>query len=150
FFTSFFTSMSLAAIAAVMLLTAPTEAQIQRDAQIQKGAQLQKAVKTSPSTKMPKAWTPTRTPDGQPDLQGVWTNATLTPFERPAEFAGKATITEQEAAAIEKRAGENRADRPPQAGDTGSYNQVFFDSGSTWLSTRQSSLVVDPPDGKVP
>src|ERR1700683_5337923 len=78
-----------------------------------------------------------RTPDGQPDLQGVWTNATLTPFERPAQLAGKATITEQEAAAIEKRASENRVDRAPQPGDPGSYNQVFFDSGTTWLSTRQ-------------
>jgi hypothetical protein len=83
-------------------------------------------------------------------LQGVWTNATLTPFERPAEFAGKATITEQEAAEIERRASENRVDRPPPPGDPGGYNQLFFDSGTTWLSTRQSSLVVDPPDGKVP
>jgi hypothetical protein len=91
-----------------------------------------------------------RTPDGQPDLQGVWTNATLTPFERPASMAGKATITAEEAAAFEKRASENRVDRPPRAGDTGSYNQVFFDGGTTWLSTRQSSLVVDPPDGRVP
>jgi len=91
-----------------------------------------------------------RTPDGQPDLQGVWTNATLTPFERPAQLAGKATITEQEAAAIEKRASENRVDRAPGSGDTGSYNQAFFDSGTTWLSTRQSSLVVEPSNGRVP
>jgi hypothetical protein len=91
-----------------------------------------------------------RTPDGQPDLQGVWTNATLTPFERPAQFAGKAIITEQEAAAIEKRASENRVDRAPGSGDTGSYNQAFFDSGTTWLSTRQSSLVVEPSNGRVP
>jgi hypothetical protein len=123
-----FTAGSLAAIATAILLTASAEAQIQ------------KAVKTPPSS---KAWTPTRTPDGQPDLQGVWTNATLTPFERPAEFAGKATITEQEAAEIERRASENRVDRPPPPGDPGGYNQLFFDS-------RQSSLVVDPPDGKVP
>ena len=125
----------LAAIAASILLAAPA------------GAQMQKAVKTSSST---KAWTPARTPDGQPDLQGVWTNATLTPFERPAEFAGRPTLTEQEVAAIEKRASENRVDRPPRPGDPGNYNQAWFDSGSTWLSTRQSSLVVDPPNGRVP
>ncbi len=50
-----------------------------------------------------KSWTPPRTPDGQPDLQGVWTNSTLTPLERPAELAGKAVLTEQEAADYVKR-----------------------------------------------
>jgi hypothetical protein len=126
---------TLRALAATILLIAPADAQIQ------------KAVKTSPAT---TTWSPTRTPDGQPDLQGIWTNATLTPFERPAALAGKATLTEQEAAAIENRASENRVDGPPRAGDTGSYNQAFFDSGTTWLSTRQSSLVVEPSNGKVP
>jgi hypothetical protein len=134
-FGSPLTSGSLAAVAAAILLVAPAAAQIQ------------KAVQTSSST---EAWTPTRTPDGQPDLQGVWTNATLTPFERPAEFAGRPTLTEQEVAAIEETANKNRVDRPPQPGDTGSYNQFWSDSGTTWLATRQSSLVVDPPNGKVP
>jgi hypothetical protein len=134
-FGSALASATLAAMAAAIMLIAPAEAQIQ------------KAVKTSAST---KTWSPTRTPDGQPDLQGIWTNATLTPFERPAALAGKATLTEQEAAAIENRASENRVDGPPRPGDTGSYNQAFFDSGTTWLSTRQSSLVVEPSNGKVP
>jgi hypothetical protein len=95
-------------------------------------------------------WTAPRTPDGQPDLQGVWTNATITPFERPAELAGKAFLTEQEAAALEHRSAENRVDRPPQPGDVGSYNQAWFDSGTKVLATRQTSMVVDPPDGRVP
>ena len=100
--------------------------------------------------KAPKAWTALKTVDGQPDLQGVWTNATITPFERPAELAGKAYLTEQEAATLERQAADNRVERPPKPGDVGSYNQAWFDSGTTVIGTRQTSLVVDPPDGKVP
>jgi len=96
------------------------------------------------------AWTPTRTPDGQPDLQGIWTNPTITPFERPADLAGKAVLTEQEAAQAEQRAADNRVDRPPSAGDVGNYNQFWFDSGTKVVATRQTSLVVDPPEGRVP
>ena len=99
----------------------------------------------------PPAWTMTRTPDGQPDLQGVWTNATLTPFERPGSMAGKAFLTEAEAAAIEKRTAENRAASDKFGPlESGSYNRFWFDDGTTVLSTRQTSLVVDPPDGRVP
>jgi len=97
-----------------------------------------------------KSWTPGRTADGQPDLQGVWTNPTITPFERPSELAGKAVLTEQEAAQIEKSAAQNRVDRAPAAGDVGNYNQFWFDSGTKVVSTHQTSLVVDPPDGRVP
>jgi hypothetical protein len=97
-----------------------------------------------------KPWTPGHTPDGQPDLQGVWTNPTITPFERPAELAGKATLTAAEAAALEKKAAQGRVDRPPVEGDVGTYNQFWFDSGTKVVSTRQTSLVVDPPDGRVP
>ncbi len=95
-------------------------------------------------------WTPARTPDGQPDIQGIWINPTITPFERPPELANKPTLTEQEAAEIEKKAAANRVDRPPQPGDPGSYNQAWTDSGTKVVSTRQTSLVVDPPNGRVP
>jgi hypothetical protein len=97
-----------------------------------------------------KTWTPSRTPDGQPDLQGTWTNATITPFERPKELAAKPTFTAEESAELEKRAAQNRVDRAPGNGDVGNYNQAWFDSGTKVLSTRQTSLVVDPPDGRVP
>src|SRR6516165_11411354 len=90
--------------------------------------------------KVSKEWTPARTPDGQPDLQGVWTNATITPFERPAELSGKAFLTEQEAAKLEREAAESNVDRPPAAGDVGAYNQAWFDRGTKVASTRQSSL----------
>ena len=91
-----------------------------------------------------------RTSDGQPDLQGTWTNATITPFERPKEFEGKPILTEEESAELESRAAQNRVDGPPKEGDVGDYNRLWLDSGTKIVSTRQSSLVVDPPDGRVP
>ena len=90
-------------------------------------------------------WAPPRTPDGQPDLQGIWTNETITAFERPATLADKAVLTEEEARALEVQNAEQRA-----AGDgTGSYNEFWKDPGTEVVDTRRTSLVVDPPDGRV-
>jgi hypothetical protein len=99
-----------------------------------------------------------RAPDGHPDMQGTWTNATLTSLERPPQLGDKRFFTEAEAAALEaqaagRQASADSAETRQQAlarGDIGSYNQFWFDSGSTLLPTRQTSLVVDPPDGRVP
>src|SRR5881397_2745866 len=102
------------------------------------------------STAVRKGWTPPRTPDGQPDLQAIWTNATITPFERPASLRDKAFLTEAEVAAIERQVATNRAADPKRPGDVGSYDQVWFDSGEHVVSTRRTSLVIDPPDGRVP
>jgi hypothetical protein len=98
-----------------------------------------------------KPWSAPRTPDGHPDLQGIWTNATITPLERPASLEGKAFLTEAEARALEELAAARReeADKPIP-GRFESYNQFWLDGGTTVLSTRQTSLVVDPADGRVP
>ena len=104
------------------------------------------------TAKTATTWKLPRTPDGQPDLQGTWTNGTVTPFERPGEISGKAFLTEEEAAALERQATERRASasRTRRPGDVGGDNEAFVDSGYKVLSTRQTSLVVDPPDGRVP
>jgi hypothetical protein len=92
-----------------------------------------------------------RTPDGHPDLQGLWSFATATPLERPKEFAEKEKLTAEEAAKLEQRAVENQfADTPPPPGDAGSYNRFWLDTGTKVIATRRTSLVVDPPDGKIP
>lgn len=103
-----------------------------------------------------------RTPDGHPDLQGVWTNATITRMERPPEFAGKATVTDAEAKAYEEKdnatssldtsvdSGFNRATGGP---GVGAYNNLFTDRGSELArvdGVKRTSLIVDPPDGRVP
>ena len=99
-----------------------------------------------------QTWTPPRTSWGEPDLQGIWTNKTITPLERPSEHAGKEFLTEEEAAELEKQTAQTRAAREidPGPGSVGAYNLVWVDAGTEVLSTRQTSLVVDPPDGRVP
>ena len=98
-------------------------------------------------------WTPPRTAEGQIDLQGIWTNATLTPMQRPVELGSKQFFTEVEAAQFEKlRIEQTNVDRPEarREGDTGSYNNVWFDRGTHVVKSRRTSLIVDPPDGKMP
>src|SRR5258707_10275024 len=68
------------------------------------------AVEKAAAALAPKGWTPPRTPDGQPDLQGVWTNGFITPVERPAELAGKPFFTKEQAIAFEQRKVINRDD----------------------------------------
>src|SRR5712691_10356249 len=105
-----------------------------------------------------------RTPWGAPDLQGTWDFRTVTPMERPPELAGKATLTEKEAAEYEKRMVEQRnADKRHDTtrrrtvngtADTEdvalAYNDFWWDRGTKVIGTRRTSLIVDPPDGRIP
>jgi hypothetical protein len=91
-----------------------------------------------------KTWTPPRTAWGDPDLQGTWNFANLTPLERPSELAGKEILTAEEAATFEKQALKERA-ATLSTGD-----REWWDSGSKTMKTRRTSLIVDPPDGRVP
>jgi hypothetical protein len=109
------------------------------------------AVITGSAMAQKKPWTPPRTADGQPDLQGTWTDATITPFERPAALASKQVLSPEEAAQLEKQAAAaNSEEGAPKPGDVGSYNEFWFDRGTKVVKTRQASLVVDPRDGRVP
>jgi hypothetical protein len=99
-------------------------------------------------------WKLPRTPDGKPDLQGVWSNAIITPLERPAAFANKEFFTEEEAAAFEKQNLEinnrDRRDGTPEEDVQRAYNEYWFDRGTKVAATRRTSLVIDPKDGRIP
>ena len=101
-----------------------------------------------------------RLADGTPDLQGVWDFRTLTPLQRPEDRADQAELTAEEAAELEAAAVQRaiEADRPsevrteplPAGGDVGAYNNFWFDRGAGVVDDRRTSLIVDPPDGRVP
>jgi hypothetical protein len=96
-----------------------------------------------------KARSQPRTPDGQPDLQGYWTNATFTPLERPAELAGKEFLTEAEAALYQQQ---QELRENSQSKEDIHYDNVIWQSESyaKGVSRRRSSLIFEPADGRVP
>ena len=121
---------------------------------------------------MADSWTPAMTPWGHPDLQGVWNNTVSTPLERPSRFAGKEFLTDEELAdytAERQGSRDNRDDRDAAPGTTTgrgeAQSQEAFSGSSTtdvaraynalWFPIpeppiRRTSLIVDPPDGKIP
>ena len=93
-----------------------------------------------------------RTADGHVDLQGIWDFRSATALERPARFAGREFMTVEEAIAYEKEAVEREDGRPPDDGRTEqSVHPVWWlDYGKTVVKSRRTSLIVDPPDGRIP
>ena len=99
--------------------------------------------------------TPIRTPWGAPDLSGIWDAYTLTPLERPARFAGRAELTEKEAAELAKELYQDQLLDQPRSGNdehdvAGAYNHSVFFEHVTKFTRNRTSPVVDPPDGKIP
>ena len=96
-----------------------------------------------------------RMPWGDPDLQGAWSNATLTPLQRPADLGDKEFFTEDEAKAyvrqrIAATSGDANIERDRSSGNVGSYNDAWMDRGNDIVPTRRTSLIVEPKNGRVP
>ncbi len=98
-----------------------------------------------------------RTPWGAPDLQGVWDFRTITPLQRPEELGDQEFLTEEEAANREQEAvdrdvrlWEAEARRTEAGGNVGAYNNFWMDRGTNVVETRRTSLIVDPPHGRIP
>jgi hypothetical protein len=114
------------------------------------------AQRPGPQVARPASQVP-RMADGHPDLQGMWTNATLTPLERPAVFNGRATVSESEAAKYAADFLEandiDRRDGPKRLDVERAYNNIFLDRGTELAlvnGQRRPSLIVDPADGHKP
>ena len=103
---------------------------------------------------------PPRLPDGKPDLQGVWDFRTLTPLQRPESRGDQAVLTAEEVAELDSQSAAREAaafapsevrDEPlPVGGNVGAYNSYWVDQGASVVDGHRTSLIVDPPDGRLP
>ena len=119
----------------------------------------QSASSATKTTVAAETWTLPRTPDGRPDLQGVWDYRTITPLERPKELGTKEFFTDLEAANFEKDENrrQNRDLIDPKVGGLNyppggvvPYNEVWYERGDKVVKSKRTSLIVDPPDGRLP
>ena len=101
--------------------------------------------------------TPLRTAWGDPDLGGVWNNSTLTPFQRPERLDDQEFLTEEEAANVEQEAVDRNerllneeAQRTEAGGNIGAYNNFWMERGTSVVSTRRTSIITDPTNGRLP
>jgi hypothetical protein len=90
-------------------------------------------------------------PGPHPDFAGMWNSSTATPLERPARFKDKAYFTPQEAAALERQSGaQNQEPASKPKGFGNSYNTAFYENATHVLKTLRTSIITDPPDGRIP
>jgi hypothetical protein len=127
------------AVVSVLIFLAPTEITAQNQA-------------PTASVKAPAATSVVKTPWGEPDLQGIWTDETDTPLQRPAKYASQEFFTAAQRAELDaQRAAlggkDNRAERGTELDVTGSYNDLFIIRKRTGVRT---SRIVDPPNGRIP
>ena len=118
------------------------------------------AVLVAPSRAQTDESMPPRTSWGDPDISGIWNNSTLTPLERPEDQADREFLSADEAAALEQRVVDRNAqwDKPsvirteplPAGGNVGGYNNFWMEDGTTVIPTRRTSLIVHPPNGRLP
>ena len=149
----------LALPAAIAIITAVLFLRLVASAQSATGQAAQVSSSDPKSKVAAKPWTPPRTPWGQPDLQGVWDYRTITPLERPIALSGKQFLTDDEAATFEREENrrQNRDLIDPEKGGLQyppcgvvPYNEFWYDRGNTVVGSRRTSLIVDPPDGRLP
>jgi len=92
-----------------------------------------------------------RLPNAKPDLQGTWDFRTITPLQRPERFADQELLTEDQAAEFElARQEELNRDNFTDTSTTGDYNEFWYDRGSRILGSNRTSLITDPPNGRLP
>jgi hypothetical protein len=118
----------------------------------------------APASAQSRDYRPPRTPDGKPDLQGTFTFRTITPLQRPAALTGKDKLTPEEAAEFETsenirlnrdlydpEKGQPSAGYPPRSqGGVLSYNDFWYERGNQLTDDKRTSLIIDPPDGRIP
>jgi hypothetical protein len=100
-------------------------------------------------TQAKKTSTDPRTPDGQPDLQGIWNSSTVTPMERPRDLATKEFFASEEEAVAYAKAAAARSKAGLSDG-VGSYDELYYEFGTKTVKNRRTSFIFDPPDGRVP
>ena len=96
--------------------------------------------------------TPVSTAEDHSAFDGVWNSGTATPLERPVQLGNKAFFTTEEALEWERRVADSNAEPAPGAPSrgTGTYNTFFREFGASVVKTRRTSIVIDPPNGRIP